>query len=183
MIIRRQVQTHNSDNKWKELRSWGMETTLIFVKLCWSFYWCSRIYPFLSLAILFITLKEILTQEDFFFFWKSSKCQNLMHACVQSCLTLCDLMDCSPPGSSVHGIFPGKNIGVGCQFLLQGIFSIQRSNPWSSVSAALASGFFTTEPPGKLQIWYININCFVSVGHCLTREVIPVLELLHLTLL
>ena len=22
----------------------------------------------------------------------------------QSCLTLCDLMDCSPPGSSVHGI-------------------------------------------------------------------------------
>ena len=28
-----------------------------------------------------------------------------MHAClvVQSCLTLCDPMDCSPPGSSVHG--------------------------------------------------------------------------------
>ena len=24
---------------------------------------------------------------------------------VQSCLTLCDPMDCSPPGSSVHGIF------------------------------------------------------------------------------
>ena len=23
---------------------------------------------------------------------------------VQSCLTLCDPMDCSPPGSSVHGI-------------------------------------------------------------------------------
>ena len=23
----------------------------------------------------------------------------------QFCLTLCDLMDCSPPGSSVHGIF------------------------------------------------------------------------------
>ena len=26
-----------------------------------------------------------------------------MHA--QSCLTVCDPMDCSPPGSSVHGIF------------------------------------------------------------------------------
>ena len=25
---------------------------------------------------------------------------------AQSCLTLCDPMDCSPPGSSVHGIFP-----------------------------------------------------------------------------
>ena len=23
---------------------------------------------------------------------------------VQSCLTLCNLVDCSPPGSSVHGI-------------------------------------------------------------------------------
>ena len=127
MIIRIQVQTYNSDNKWKELRSWGMETTLIFVKLCWSFCWCSKIYPFLSLAILFIILEEILTQEDFFF-WKSSKCQNLMHACVQSCLTLCDLMDCSPPGSSVHGIFPGKNIGVGCHFFLQEIFLTQGLN-------------------------------------------------------
>ena len=29
-------------------------------------------------------------------------------------------MDCSPPGSSVRGIFPGKNTGVGCHFLLQG---------------------------------------------------------------
>ena len=29
-------------------------------------------------------------------------------------------MDCSPPGSSVHGIFPSKNTGVGCHFLLQG---------------------------------------------------------------
>ena len=29
----------------------------------------------------------------------------------------------SLPGSSVHEIFPGKNIGVGCRFLLQEIFS------------------------------------------------------------
>ena len=28
-------------------------------------------------------------------------------------------MDCSPPGSSVHGIFPDKNTGVSCHFLLQ----------------------------------------------------------------
>ena len=36
--------------------------------------------------------------------------------------------DCSPPDSSVHAIFPGKNTGVGCHFLLQGIFPSQRSN-------------------------------------------------------
>ena len=52
-------------------------------------------------------------------------------ACLvaQSCLTLCDLMDCSPPGSSVHGDSPGKSTGLSCRVLLQGIFPAQRSNP------------------------------------------------------
>ena len=48
---------------------------------------------------------------------------------VLSCPTLCDLMDRSPPGSSVHGDSPGKNIGVGCHSLLQGIFPTQGLNP------------------------------------------------------
>ena len=48
---------------------------------------------------------------------------------AQSCPTLCDPMDCSPPGSSVHGDSPGKNTGVGCHSLLQGIFPTQGSNP------------------------------------------------------
>ena len=49
--------------------------------------------------------------------------------CAQSCPTLCNPMCCSLPGSSVHGIFPGKSTGVGCHFLLQGIFPAQESNP------------------------------------------------------
>ena len=47
---------------------------------------------------------------------------------LQSCLTLCNPVNCNPPGSSVHGIFPGKNTGVGCHFPLQGIFPTQGSN-------------------------------------------------------
>ena len=43
--------------------------------------------------------------------------------------TLCDTMHGSPPGSSVHGDSPGKNTGVGCHALLQGIFPTQGSNP------------------------------------------------------
>ena len=39
---------------------------------------------------------------------------------AQSCLTLCDPMDHSLAGSSVHGDSPGKNSGVGCHALLQG---------------------------------------------------------------
>ena len=40
-----------------------------------------------------------------------------------------DPMVCSPPGSSVHGDSPGKNTGVGCHVLLQGIFPTQGLNP------------------------------------------------------
>ena len=48
---------------------------------------------------------------------------------TQSYQTLCDCMDCSPPGSSIHGDSPGKNTGVGFHALLQGIFATQGLNP------------------------------------------------------
>ena len=60
---------------------------------------------------------------------------NSLHfKCVCVCLVaqsvqLCDPKGCSPPGSSVHGDSPGKNPGVGCHGLLQGIFLTQGSNP------------------------------------------------------
>ena len=38
-------------------------------------------------------------------------------------------MDCSPPGSSVHGDSPGKNTAVGFHALIQGIFPTQELNP------------------------------------------------------
>ena len=50
-----------------------------------------------------------------------------------------DSMDCSPPGSSIHGDFPGKNNGVGCHALLQGNLSYQDQTQVSHI----AGGFFT----------------------------------------
>ena len=47
----------------------------------------------------------------------------------QSCLTLSNPKDCSPLDSSVHGDSPGKNTGVVCHALLQGIFLTQGLNP------------------------------------------------------
>ena len=38
---------------------------------------------------------------------------------LQSCPTLCDPRDSSPPGSSRPWDSPGKNTGVGCHFLLR----------------------------------------------------------------
>ena len=55
--------------------------------------------------------------------------QNHCSVLTRSCPTLCDLMDYSPPGSSVHRDSPSKNTGVGCQALLQGIFPTQGLNP------------------------------------------------------
>ena len=52
-----------------------------------------------------------------------------MCAQLLSCPTLCDPMDCSPPGSSVLGDAPGQNAGMGCHALLQGIFPTQGSKP------------------------------------------------------
>ena len=46
---------------------------------------------------------------------------------LQSCPTLCNPMDCSPPGSSVQKILQART-GMGCHALLQGIFPTQGSN-------------------------------------------------------
>ena len=49
--------------------------------------------------------------------------------CAKSCLTVCDPVDCSSPGSSLLGISQARILGGGCRFLLQGIFPTQGSNP------------------------------------------------------
>ena len=48
---------------------------------------------------------------------------------AQSCPTLCDPMDCSLPGSSLHGILQARVLEWDVIFLLQGIFPTQGSNP------------------------------------------------------
>jgi len=54
---------------------------------------------------------------------------------AQLCPTLCDPMDCNPPGSSV-----GNNIGVGRHSLLQGILPMQGEN---TLVFLIAGRFFT----------------------------------------
>ena len=57
-----------------------------------------------------------------------------------SVMSDCDPVDCSPPGSSVHGDSPGKNTGVHCHALLQGS---SQPRDWTHVSH-IAGGFFTS---------------------------------------
>ena len=72
---------------------------------------------------------------------------------AQSCLTFCNL-----PGSSVHGNSPGKNTGVSCHALLQGIFPTQRSEehstpgnpPWRPRQPLGIMGVFGMKPGSLL---------------------------------
>ena len=81
---------------------------------------------------------------------------------TQSCPTLCDPMDCSPPGSSVHGHSPGKNTGVGCRFLLQGFFPTRGWN-------LCLLHCIPSEPPGKpkLLLKSLEINFPLNTSNLL----------------
>ena len=65
---------------------------------------------------------------------------------IQSYVTFCDPMDCSPPGCSVLGDSLGKSNGVGYHALLQGIFPTQGLNPGLPHCRQILS---LSEPPGK----------------------------------
>ena len=65
---------------------------------------------------------------------------------AQSCPTLCKPMDCSPPGSSVHGDSLGKNIRMGCH----AVFQQGRPNPGTEYkSPELQVNSLLSEPPEK----------------------------------
>ena len=50
------------------------------------------------------------------------------YSVTQSCLTLCSAMDCILPRLLCSWNFPGSNTGVGCHYLLHGIFLTQGWN-------------------------------------------------------
>ena len=63
-----------------------------------------------------------------------------MPSVAQSCLSLCDSMDCRPPGSSVHGISQARILEWVAIF-----YSRVSSHPGiEPASPASAGGFFTT---------------------------------------
>ena len=95
-----------------------------------------------------------------------------MCSVTQSYLTLRGPLDCSPPGSSVHGIFPGKNTGVGCHFLLQEVFLTQGLNPRLDVSCLGRQILYHCAPWEALCLVakLITSSClaFPLLLHCLT---------------
>ena len=71
---------------------------------------------------------------------------------TKSCLTLCDPMDCSPPGSSVHGISQArilKWIAISFSRASSWPSCVSRASSWPSCISSLVGRFYTTEPPEK----------------------------------
>ena len=92
---------------------------------------------------------------------------------AHSCLTLCNPMDSSPPGSSVHGDSPGKNTRVGCHALLQGDLPNPGIEPRSP---ALQADSLPSEPPGKPILACSQLKCawfFKPQNKMLFRDIIP----------
>ena len=66
-------------------------------------------------------------------------------------------MDCSPPGSSVHGDSPDKNTGVGCHVLLQRIFPTQGATKEAQIRTILK--FFSMKDyKPKIQEFMLNVE-------------------------
>ena len=76
---------------------------------------------------------------------------NVTCVCVkslQSCLTFCDSLDCSPPSSSVHGI-QERILKWVTMYLLQGILRTQGSNPRLLCLQSWQAGSLPLAPSGK----------------------------------
>ena len=70
--------------------------------------------------------------------------QSLSNCCLvtKSCTTLCNSIDCSPPGSFVHGISQARTL----EWAAISFSSGSSQSRDQSVVSGLACGFFTTEP-------------------------------------
>ena len=101
--------------------------------------------------------------------WKNLYSLSCVCMVTQSCLTLCHTVDCSSPGSSVHGTFQVKIL----RQVAPGDLPNPGIQPVSPVFPALAGGLFTTAPPGKpkLQSPHLKTNTISPAPHCVGRRV------------
>ena len=98
----------------------------------------------------------LLCSRTLLFMHPLCKACSVLGLVAPTCLTLCDHVNCSPPGSSVHGDSPGENAGVDCHALLQGIFPTQGSNPVSCIASRLFTIWATRQAHTYWYMIYIK---------------------------
>ena len=116
-------------------------------------------------------LRYLGSDSPFYWLLNPKFCPFLLRICVyfstsvlglvaQSCPTLCNPVDCSPPGSSIHGDSLDKDTGVGCHAPLLGNLPNPGIKPRSP---ALQTDSLPSEPPdaGKcrlIKFIYLNLS-------------------------
>ena len=107
----------------------------------------------------------------------------MMHAqLLQSCPTLCDPMDCSTPGSSVHGILQPRILKF--PFPSQGDLPDLGIEPTSYVALALEGSSLPLVPPGTPSSMFISFTKFASLLFSLmSSHGVPVTLMLNLFIL
>ena len=83
---------------------------------------------------------------------------NIVYVCIHSCVRLCNPLNCSPPGSSVHGIFQKE---YWLPVPPPGSLSDPGIEPASLISPALAGRFFTLCHLGRHLFRYLPLLIFI----------------------
>ena len=105
---------------------------------------CASVYKYVKCVFIYVCIQE---------------CVLCCAKSLQLCLTLCDPRDCSPPGSSVHGILQEYWSGLPCP--PPGDLPDPGIEPMSLVSPASAGGFFSTGAT-----WGAHLQLYVCLCVC-----------------
>ena len=137
--------------------SWQNFVRFLTKEFRWGWYWDSLNLQLVSEVRVILATPELC---------KGRKKESEVY---QSYLTLCYPVDCSLPGCSVHGIFPGKNIGVGCHFLVQ---EVRKTFAWFKTQALnpgllhCRQTLYHLSHQGTLQTCYL----FLKANSCVIRS-------------
>ena len=106
----------------------------------------------LLLSWLIVILHQIAPIGPILNSWSLTPVENLCMLVAQSCLTLCDPMDCHPPGSSIHGLLQARILEWVAISFSRG--SSQGIEPWSP---ALQADSLPSESPEKSTVGVLSI--------------------------
>ena len=136
-----------------EVSKWPLNQSALLVHHDGYLYlstWLGHRMPrYLWTIILGVSVRVFLDEISIWICRSKADCPSQCACSVtSSCPTLCDLMDCSQPGSSVHGIFQAR-ILEWVAISSPGDLPDPGIEPRSLASPAFVGRFFTTAPPGK----------------------------------